>query len=87
MPLGFVNNKEVTWEERGAKRVHIGQPFPGLEKKHCTVQPTIVLGGKTMRCVIIFRGKGTSISRVGKAAYDKRVDVFFQPKAWADTKF
>ncbi|CAM9872033.1 unnamed protein product [Ectocarpus sp. 6 AP-2014] len=87
VPLGFVTGQEDTWDKRGAKRVHVGQPFPGLEKRQCTVQPTIGAGGKKTRCAIIFRGKGTGITKVEKAAYDKRVDVFFQPKAWADSDF
>ena len=41
VPLGFVSGQDSTWEERGSKRVHIAQPFPGLEKCQCTVQPTI----------------------------------------------
>ncbi|CAB1107192.1 unnamed protein product [Ectocarpus sp. CCAP 1310/34] len=31
VPLAFVNGLLDTWEERGAKRVAISQPFPGLE--------------------------------------------------------
>lgn len=87
VPLGFVTGQEDTWGQRGAKRVHIGQSFPGLEKRPCTVQPTIGAGGKKTRCAIIFRGKGTGITKLEKAAHDKRVDVFFQPKAWADSDF
>ena len=36
---------------------------------------------------IIFRGTGKRISKVEKKAYDSRVDVFFQKKAWADSEF
>ena len=39
-----------------------------------------------MRCAIIFRGKG-HVSKVEKQAYDKRVDVYFQSHAWADSDF
>eukprot|EP00903_Cladosiphon_okamuranus_P021062 g19348.t1 len=87
VPTGFVNGQVDSWDQTGAARVHIMQPFPGLEKRQCTVQPTFGPGGKVMKCAIIFRGKGTGISKVEKAAYDKRVVVFFQPKAWADNNF
>ncbi|CAN0193252.1 unnamed protein product, partial [Ectocarpus sp. 12 AP-2014] len=83
LPLGFVGGQEDTWDERGVKRVHVDQPFPGLEKRRC--KPTVGPGGKTMRCAIISRGKETGSSKLEKEAYDKRVDVFFQPKAWADS--
>ena len=33
---------------------------------------------------IIFRGTGKRISEAEKAAYDKRMNVLFQPKAWVD---
>ena len=39
-----------------------------------------------MRCAIIFRGKG-HVSKIEKQAYDKRVDVYFQSHAWADSDF
>ena len=86
VPLGFVSRQDSAWEERGSKRFHIAQPFPGLEKRQGTVQPTISPGDKTMRCAIIFRSKG-HVSQVEKQAYDKRVDVYFQSHAWADSDF
>lgn len=53
VPLSFVKGQSSTWEPRGNKRVHVAQPFPDLEKRQCTVQPTIGAGGKTIRCAII----------------------------------
>ena len=87
MPLPFVNGQSETWAPKGSKRVSIAQPFSGLEKRQCTVQPTIGPGGKLMQCAIIFRGTGKRISKVEKKAYDPRVDVFFQKNAWADSNF
>lgn len=84
--MGFVNGQTHTWDHTGPKRIHIAQPFPGLEKRQCTVQPTIGPGGKTISCAIIFRGSGKRISAVERAAYDEHVDVYFQPKAWADSQ-
>ena len=87
VPLPFVNGQSETWAPKGSKRVSIAQPFSGLEKRQCKIQPTIGPGGKLMQCVIIFRGTGKRISKVEKKANDPRVDVFFQKNAWADSDF
>ena len=87
VPLPFVNGQSETWASKGSKRVSIAQPFSGLEKRQCTIQPTIGPGGKLMQRAIIFRGTGKRISKVEKKAYDPRVDVFFQKNAWADSDF
>ena len=42
-------------------------------------------GQKQPRLTIIFRGKGMRITPEEKAAWDSRIHVTFQPKAWADT--
>ena len=56
--LAFVNGLESTWDETGAKRVQISQPFAGLEKRQCTVNACFGPGAKLMRPAVIFRGKG-----------------------------
>ncbi|CAB1100647.1 unnamed protein product [Ectocarpus sp. CCAP 1310/34] len=66
--LAFVNGLDSTWDETGALRVQIGQPFPGLEKRQCTVNCCIGAGDKLMRTAVIFRGKG-KVSAVEKAAF------------------
>ncbi|CAB1096180.1 unnamed protein product [Ectocarpus sp. CCAP 1310/34] len=76
-----------TWDKRGALRVAISQPFPGLEKRQCTMQDIFGPGEKTMQISVIFRGTGKRISPVEKAAYHEDVDVFFQVNAWANQKF
>ncbi|CAB1096141.1 unnamed protein product [Ectocarpus sp. CCAP 1310/34] len=38
VPLAFVNGLIDTWDKRGALRVAISQPFPGLEQRQCTMQ-------------------------------------------------
>ncbi|CAB1105285.1 unnamed protein product [Ectocarpus sp. CCAP 1310/34] len=86
VPLAFVNGLLDTWEERVAKRVAISQPFPGLEKRQCTVLVIFGPGETTLRISVIFRGMGKRISPVEKAAYHEDVDVFFQENAWADQK-
>ena len=39
------------------------------------------------RLAIIFRGQGKRISAAERAAWDPRVDVYFQKNAWADRAF
>lgn len=81
--LAFVNGLGSTWDETGALRVQVSQPFPGLEKRQCTVNCCIGAGDKIMRTAVIFRGKG-KVSAVERAAYDPGVDVLFQENAWMD---
>ena len=76
VPLHFVNGQLESWAPKGCKRVSIARPFNVLEKRQCTIQPTIGPGGKLMRCAIIFRGTGKRISKVEKKVYDTRVDPF-----------
>ena len=56
------------------------------DKRFCTIQiccrPT-QNGESQPRIALIFRGKGAVYDRE-KGRYDQRVDVYFQPKAWAD---
>eukprot|EP00903_Cladosiphon_okamuranus_P014555 g13501.t1 len=81
--LAFVNGLGSTWDETGALRVQISQPFPGPEKRQCTVNCCIGAGDKIMRTTVIFRGKD-KVSAVERAAYDPGVDVLFQENAWMD---
>ncbi|CAB1103764.1 unnamed protein product [Ectocarpus sp. CCAP 1310/34] len=74
--LAFVNGLLDTWDKRGALRVAISQPFPGLEKRQCTMQVIFGPGDKTICISVIFRGTGKRISPVEKAAYHEDVDVF-----------
>ena len=51
----------------------------------CTVQLTIFGDGiPRVRPTVIFRGKGKRIRPDEKKSWDKRVKVYFQPKAWCD---
>ena len=56
-------------------------------KRFATVQLSVAADGSQPRTAVIFRGQGKRISAVEKAAWDSRVDVYFQPKAWADDAF
>ena len=63
VPVPFVNGQSETWAPKRSKRVSFAQPFSGLEKRQCTIQPTIGPGGKLMQCAVIFRGAPGSVSR------------------------
>ena len=42
---------------------------------------------KENRLAVIFKGQGKIISEAEKQVWDKDIDVYFQSKAWADTKY
>ncbi|KAK3287338.1 hypothetical protein CYMTET_5139 [Cymbomonas tetramitiformis] len=90
-PLGFISGLQYTYEEKGASEVWINTPSgSSLEKRQCTLQICYVAdarGHAQPRLAIIFRGMGKRLSQVEKEAWDKRVDVYFQGKAWADRDF
>ncbi|KAK3255531.1 hypothetical protein CYMTET_35291 [Cymbomonas tetramitiformis] len=90
-PLGFISGLQDTYEHKGTNEVWISTPNgSSLEKRQCTLQVCFVAdaeGYSQPRLAIIFRGLGVRISAVEKAAWDPRVDVYFQPKAWADRDF
>ena len=57
----------------------------GLDKRQCSVQLTIFADGvPRVRPLVIFRGKGLRITREEQEAWDRIVQVAFQPKAWCD---
>ena len=92
VPLPFVIDKKTTYEvpcgrgkERRDHRVWVAQPGSGLDKRQATLQ--LCFGLKTvMKPALIFRGMGVRISKAEVLAYDKDVDIFWQAKAWADTR-
>lgn len=89
VPLPFINEQKSTFAMQGEKRVWIAQPGNGAyEKRFCTLHLAFSPDAKQQpKPALIFRGQGLRISSAEKAAYDSRVDVYWQPKAWADTKF
>lgn len=87
-PLNLNPTSCRTVEFRGASAVQIrGVGRGDGDKRFCTLQVCVRASGKQPRLCVIFRGE-----RQGKLAteerekkkYDQRVDVLFQPKAWAD---
>lgn len=89
MPLSFCFELSSTYEHEGATSVQIKEPGDGSFSKR---QATLMLfmspdPSIQPRAAIIFRGKGMRISDTEKAAWDPRIDVYFQHNAWADTAF
>jgi len=81
-----------TYEQRGASGVAIAHAKSG-DKRMCTLQVLCRLrdGVPQPSLGIIFRGKGIRLPQEERAAIEQLkadgVDVYFQPKAWADTDF
>lgn len=89
VPLPFINEQKTTFETKGSKVVWIAQPGNGaFEKRFCTLHLAFCPDAKKQpKPALIFRGLGKRISTAEKEAYDSRVDVYWQKKAWADTSF
>eukprot|EP00733_Pompholyxophrys_punicea_P000761 Pompholyxophrys_punicea_v1_NODE_270_length_2442_cov_14.718894.p1 type:complete len:145 gc:universal NODE_270_length_2442_cov_14.718894:1192-758(-) len=77
-PLPFVLCLNDTYDDIGAEEVWLNQP------NQATLQLCFRPRGVQPRPSLIFRGTGTRISAKEKVSYSPRVDVYFQPKAWAD---
>lgn len=70
-------------------RVTIQTGRESVPKRECTLQLCARYVNSHMastqpRAAIIFRGKGIRIPEEERSSYDKRVDVYFQPRAWLD---
>lgn len=88
IPLPFNYDASSTLEFKGTLSVVIkGCSTNDGDKRFCTLQlccrPVVPEGETQPRIAVIFRGQGTVMNRE-KDKYDKRVDVYFQKKAWAD---
>ena len=81
MPLPFVLDDNRTYDTVSAKEIWVRSGQSGLDKRQCTVQPT-VFGDAVcqLRPTLIFRGKGLQISKEEKSNWDKRVELFFSRK-------
>lgn len=84
--IAFIMDQESTFDFVGNKRIWIKLAGSGaLEKRQATLQLCFSPDdGPQPRGAIVFRGTGVRISRVEKQAYDKRIDVCWQRKAWVD---
>ena len=91
LPFKFQYNGTSTIETKGTKTVAIktSSSCDG-DKRFCSGQVLLrcVTGGpkafrKQPPITVIFRGIG-QVSAIEKRCYDSRVEVIYQPKAWAD---
>ena len=88
--LGSFNKRTYHTKEHG-ERVTIQTGTDSEVKRECTLQLCIRYVSREMRltqcpAAIIFRGKGIRISDEERSLWDKRVHVYFQPKAWVDRR-
>ena len=88
IPLPFVLHSDRTLNQVG-EPVFIFQPNgSGLDKRQATIQLCIrAEGDQCVRIALIFRGEGKRLKSEEKATYRALSDllqVYFQPKAWAD---
>ena len=84
-PLPFVLDDGKTYADKGSSEVWCVSGSSGLDKRQCSVQLTIFADGvPRVRALVVFRGKGLRITRKEQEAWDRRVQLAFQPKAWCD---
>ena len=87
-PLPFSIECKNTYEiPKIDKKVWVGHPHSGADKRFCSLNFCFRPDGEQPPLTIIFHGQGKHINDVDRKSWDKDVDVFFQPKAWADTAF
>ena len=85
VPLPFVMDDGVTYEEKGAKEVWTQSGSSGLDKRQATVQLTVFADGiPRVLPTIIFKGTGKRIPKTETDQYDNRVWVMWQSNAWCD---
>ena len=84
-PLPFLLDDEKTYGDKGSSEVWCVSGSSGLDQWQCSVQLTIFADGVPRVCaLVVFRGKCLRIIRKEQEAWDRRVQVAFQPKAWCD---
>ena len=84
-PLLFVMDDGKAYADKGSCEVWRATYGSGLDKRQCSVQLTIFADGKTrVKPLGIFQGKCLRIESKEQDAWDRRVQVLFQEKAWCD---
>ena len=88
VPFEFESDVRYTYDDKGAKAVHVaGAHGQHKESRFGTLQLMVNLSGVAElqpQLVIVFRGQGLKVKQQELDAYDKRVKVYFQRKAWMD---
>lgn len=85
VPLAFVIEKGSTYADKGSKTVHIVQAGGASANKRMATLVVFCFGDGTLaRTTVLFRGQGLRLRQTERDAWDKRVEVIFQKKAWMD---
>ena len=86
VPMPFVVEQNDTYTEETDCHVHVrGVGSEGLSKRQYTVHVFINAGGTGNGYIdLICRGQGKRVSQVEKEAYNTKVNVRWQKKAWVD---
>ena len=83
--LPFVLDEGKTYADKGSSEVWCVSGSSGLDKQQFSVQLTIFADGVPRVCPpVIFRGKGLKITRKEQKAWNRRMQVALQSKAWCD---
>ena len=84
-PPPFVLDDGKTYADKESSELWCVSGSSALDQRQCSVQLTIFADGvPRIRPRVIFREKGLRITRKEQEAWDRRVQVAFQPKAWCD---
>ena len=86
VPLTLTNGSKETYDDVGSGRVWVAGSKKGDDKREATLQLCVRLSNSARqpKATIIFRGKGLRLRQSERESWDSRVNVLFQPKAWAD---
>ena len=87
VPIPFVIGADTPWELKGAVRVAVKTPSEALKKRQCALHVCFSPDrpyDKQPRGMLVFCGKGKRVSAAEQAAhaYDPRIAVIWQDKAW-----
>ena len=90
VPLDEDEKDTRTYEQKGASDVYVKSANPSNSgvSRFGTMQVLVrAENPQPQKIAVIFFGKGQRIKNQEKRAYHKNVDVYFQPRAWADGDF
>ena len=84
-PLPFAMDDGKTYADKRSSAVWRATHGSGLDNRQCSVQLKIFADGNPrVKPVVIFQGKGLRSKSKEEDAWDLRVQVLFQEKAWLD---
>ena len=81
--IALCDGRWKTYVDKGSSEEWCATHCSGLAKRQCSVQLTIFADGKPrVKPIVIFRGKSLRIKSKEQDAWDQRVQILFQEKAW-----